>query len=115
MNVQTISNARFDAHGKFQEYKEAYEKTKSAEDRILMRTYKQLSRGVVLLNLFDVMQTAGVDEHHRPNLAIARADAKQVWFYKNDRGHWRRSHEPVNRFTINRDNNQYASTQPRGF
>ena len=108
MNVQTISNTRFDAQGKFREYKEAYEKTKSPEDRILMRTYKQLSRGVVLLNLFDVMQTAGVDEQHRPKLAIARADAKHVWFYKNV---WRRRGPQVSRFTISRDNLDHAITQ----
>ncbi len=109
MNVTTISDARHDAHRKYLEYREAYAKTKNAEDRILMRTYRQLSRGVVLLNLFDVMQTAGVDEQHRPKLAIARADAKQVWFHKNV---WpRRSGAQVNRFTINRDNNGWAKTQ----
>jgi hypothetical protein len=69
-----------EAREAFEQYREQVKARHSEEDEQLMRGYKALAEGKSLLNLHDVMRTAGVDEKNRPKLAICRADAEWCWY-----------------------------------
>lgn len=53
------------------------------EDEVLMKTYRALSRGQQVLNLNSVLQKAGLNKELLPNLAVARANWKDCFFYGN--------------------------------
>ena len=55
---------------------EKYEGATSVQDRLIARAYRAIKRGKRVLDLFDSMRIAGVDELGRPKLAIARLDWK---------------------------------------
>lgn len=84
MDVQTITMDPEIALQKFEEYRAAVRRRADAADRLLMRTYRQLAEGRQVLRLADAIAAAGVDDLHRPKLAIARADATHVTFTKED-------------------------------
>lgn len=46
----------------------------------------QLSQGKALIDIYKVMEKAGINKHNQPKLAIARADWKEVHFRKRDSG-----------------------------
>lgn len=50
------------------------------EDVILMETYRALSLGKRIINLRTTLTTAGVDDQHRPLLAVGRADWTTCFF-----------------------------------
>lgn len=83
MNVNTISAPIPEAKAKLAEYRSALKKQWSKTDEILAHTYRQLAKGRMLIDVRSAIISAGFDEHHRPKLAIARADQPFVW--------WRRS------------------------
>lgn len=85
MNVTTIEMAQEAARLKFEEYRASFRRRADATDKTLMRTYKQLAEGRQLLDLAEVMREGGVDALHRPQLAIARADATHVTY---ERSNW---------------------------
>ena len=66
---------------------EKYKDAETAEDRMIARAYRAIKEGKRLIDLFDSMRIAGLDELGRPKLAVGRADWSQVWFYwqENDR------------------------------
>jgi hypothetical protein len=84
MNVTTIEMTRDAARQKFEEYRGALRRRADATDKTLMRTYKQLAEGRQVLELAAVMREGGVDHLHRPQLAIARADATHVMYKRRD-------------------------------
>ena len=46
----------------------------------------ELSKGRELIDIYKVMESAGVNKTYHPKLAIARADWKKVIFLKKDAG-----------------------------
>lgn len=83
MNVPTITPSQegpWQARQKYAEYLRAVKERHSAEYEALKNAYRELSRGRQVLDLVQVMRSAGVDHLHRPKLAIARADARLCWF-----------------------------------
>jgi hypothetical protein len=58
------------------------------EDEVLMRSYEEMAKGARLINLQSVLQGAGLNSKHLPNLAIARADWKEVWLTWHNGGSW---------------------------
>lgn len=86
MEMATIEMPRAEARQAFLEYRRAVRKRHSTEDEMIMRGYRALSQGHQVINLMDVMKAAGVDEHGRPKLAIARADELHVWMNRSSRG-----------------------------
>jgi len=46
----------------------------------------QLKQGRDLIDIYKVMESAGLNKKHEPRLAITRADWKQVFFRKKDSG-----------------------------
>lgn len=83
MNVTTISMPANTARRKYIEYRDAVRKpghVATDADRALMLSYRVLSQGRRILNLYDVMRVAGVDYENRPRLAVAQADLTSVRF-----------------------------------
>ena len=81
MNIATIQENRYDARKKYAEYMKAVKQRHNAEYVALKNAYRELSRGKQVIDLFDVMKTAGVDAKGRPRLAIVRADHRTCWFF----------------------------------
>lgn len=79
MTVAEITSETYTAARAFREYRDAFKRQRRAEDEALMKGYRALSRRQRVVDLFASMRMAGVDEHNRPKLAIARADAETVW------------------------------------
>lgn len=92
MNVETISAPVEEAKAKLAEYRAALKRRYDKTDEILVKTYQQLAKGNMIVNVLDAIVSAGVDELHRPKMAIARADATHVWYQRSittaRRGNW---------------------------
>ncbi len=83
MDVTTISMPAKTARQAYLEYRDAVRRSghsPSAADLALKKGYRALSLAKRILNLHEVMRTAGLDENKRPRLAIARADVAFVDF-----------------------------------
>lgn len=83
MDVATITMPSYTARRAFLEYRNAVRGAGNlapAADVALMHSYRALSLGKRILNLYDVMRVAGVDEQNRPHLAVCRADIARVNF-----------------------------------
>lgn len=63
------------------------------EDNILMETYRALSLGKRVINLQQTLKNAGVDEKHRPRLAVGRADWTECFLSHRDNRVWFTSHQ----------------------
>jgi hypothetical protein len=66
---------------KARELMKAYRLHRSAqtpEDRAIERAYREIASGRVLIRALDSIKAAGLDEHGRPKLALARADHRRV-------------------------------------
>lgn len=84
MKVPTIEMSPFAARMKWLEYRRAVKERHNKEDDALRRAYRELSLGRRVLSLCQVMRSAGRDERHRPQLAIARADWKFCFHWYDD-------------------------------
>lgn len=86
MNVETIEMTVSDAKEKLDFYRKKLARVKfgeansavAKEYKALMDGYRQLSKGVKLIDVEDAFLNCPTDEKFRPRLAIARADAKEV-------------------------------------
>lgn len=79
MDIQTAVTLDPEAADKaFREYRAAFMADRNRIDGELMRGYKALAEGKRLISLTEAIQTGGVDQFGRPNLAIARADEQQI-------------------------------------
>lgn len=81
MNLSTISENKYEARKKYAEYMKAVKERHTAEYAALKNAYRELSRGRQIIDLVATIRTGGVDQLHRPKLAVIRADAKLCWFY----------------------------------
>lgn len=81
MQVTEITEERTAAREKYAEYLRAVKTRHSAEYETLKKAYRELSRGRQLIDLQATIRKGGVDEVHRPRLAIARADASHCHFW----------------------------------
>ena len=84
MEIQTITMDREEAKEKLIHYRQATLKRCSANIRdeylVAVKGYEALAAGTPLINLQEAIRSGGFDEKMRPNLAVARADRKQVEF-----------------------------------
>lgn len=84
MDIQTITMDPEEAKEKLILYRQATLKRCSAnireEYRAAVKGYEALAAGTPLINLQEAIRFGGLDEKMRPNLAVARADRKQVEF-----------------------------------
>lgn len=82
MNVATVKVDKELATQKYKEYLEAVKTRKAKEYNALRRTYRALSKGYKVIDIYKAFEDTDVGEDGRPKLAIVRADAKQVYFTK---------------------------------
>jgi hypothetical protein len=83
MNVQaaTMQVDRWEARNRYLEYREAVRKHARTDplgagktaDAQLTHAYAAIARGEAVLDIEKALADAGVDEHHMPRLAVARA------------------------------------------
>ncbi len=79
MTVAEITMPKEQVRAALREYREALRRRPNAEDALAAKTYGALARGHRVIDLIQAMQLAGLDDRGRPKLAIARADAVEVW------------------------------------
>lgn len=84
--MQTIEMTQEEAQKDWEEYKEVL---KDRREKYLEDIYTCLShmrKGKRVIDIHAVMKTFGVSEKQQPKLAIVRADAETVYFYRKDNG-----------------------------
>jgi hypothetical protein len=86
MDVQTITMPKAEALERFRQYRSSVRERATAEDMALAKGYRALSQGKAILDLAEVVKTAGLDHQWQPKLAVARADAPAVWFWGESDG-----------------------------
>jgi hypothetical protein len=97
MNLATIGANREQARVQFREYRKAVRERRAAdrgddadrrarEDVLLAKSYRELSLGKKVIDLHETLRAGGVDEKHRPRLAIVRADATYCWLRREGSG-----------------------------
>ncbi len=79
MNASIISMDKEEAARKLEACLEETHKDGEEFNRSCAQAYEALAAGRKLLHLSKSFQLAGVDENHRPRLAIAAADREQVF------------------------------------
>ena len=90
MDVPTITMPRAEAQERLDEYYESVSRRADAEHEAAVEEYEALAEGTPLLSLQQAFRRLweleeaeegkGFDEKHRPRIAVARADRKQVFF-----------------------------------
>lgn len=80
MDTPLIEMPVEDAKMKLDAYRSQLRRRADEEYEAAERGYAALAAGRPLINLTDAFEHAGLGEDHRPKLAIARADRKQVCF-----------------------------------
>jgi hypothetical protein len=78
MNVPTITMDKQAAAAKLKAFRAAKHKDAEEVYRRAATAYEQLAAGRPLLQLSQALITAGHDQNGRPNVAICRADRKEV-------------------------------------
>lgn len=78
MNVETIKMRKDVATKRLADYEKALERKKDEELESVRDALKALSEGTPVINIDDAILNGGFDVYGRPNLAIARADRKEV-------------------------------------
>ena len=74
------------AKEEWKKYNELIKKRKEKYLEDMKKCMFELSKGKELIDIYKVMEKAGVNKTYQPRLAIARADWKEVYFIKKDSG-----------------------------
>lgn len=77
-DIPVIKMNKNQARRAYLEYRESVRHNPKADDVMLKQAYRQLSLGRRILNIYDVMRFAGVDDKGLPRLAIGQASARTV-------------------------------------
>lgn len=80
MNVATITMTKEAALKKLAAYRASAQRGIDKEYDAAYQGYKALAKGTALLHIEDVIRAGGLDETHRPRLAVCRASAREVMF-----------------------------------
>lgn len=80
MNVNTIVIAPEVAKAKLDEYSNQIKGKRLEEDDLLRSLYKSVLKGARVINILEAFRSTGLNELGQPKLAIARADAKEIFF-----------------------------------
>lgn len=84
--AEVIRLPKEDALEKFKEYSAAVKRSHSAMDRLMVQTFRALSKGLGVINVLEAIKKAGVTEDYKPKLAIMRADQPMVHFHRASAG-----------------------------
>ncbi len=86
MEIEKIQMPKDKAKAEWKKYNELIKKRHEKYLEEMKKCMYQLSQGKALIDLYKVMEKAGVTKDYQPKLAIARADWKEVYFVKTDSG-----------------------------
>lgn len=92
MNVTTIELDKEIAIQKYKEYLGVNKRQKAKEYSAARRAYRALSKGLKVIDIYAAFEKTGLKSDGSPKLAIVRADAKTVYFTKEDEGAGRFKH-----------------------
>lgn len=98
MNVATITAPRDVARAKLREYRRGLHHRADQEYQQIAAAYEALEQGLRVINVATALRDAPRDAKGRPQLAIARADRREVMF---EWSRWTRDSRP--RFTTKLD------------
>ncbi len=71
----------FQAKQAYREYRAAVNEGRATDDdRLALKTYSNILRGLKVIDFFESLRIGGLDERMRPRLAIAPAKAEWCWF-----------------------------------
>ena len=82
-------------------WKEYLELLKTRDDegaKVLKQAYYHASKGRKIIDIYQAMQSAGVNKEGWPNLAICRADGRECIFRRRTKGAGLFHHEPLRRW-----------------
>lgn len=81
MNVPTMTMPKTQAIEAYREYREAVRlNPESRRDQITMMGYRAMARGKAILNIHEALKAGGLDDRHRPKLALGCANWRFCWF-----------------------------------
>lgn len=86
MEIEKIQMPKEKAKEEWKAYNALIKKRNDKYLEDMKKCMYQLSQGKALIDINKVMEKAGVTKNYEPKLAIARADWKEVYFYKKDSG-----------------------------
>lgn len=90
MNVELLTESRKKVEQELESLREIFKqdgkKRKETLYRDLQKVYGHLQHGKKIIDLFEAMKKGGLNQDGDPKLAIARADLKQIYCHKNERG-----------------------------
>jgi hypothetical protein len=90
VNVELLTESRKKVEQELESLREIFKqdgkKRKEALYRDLQKVYGHLQHGKKIIDLFEAMKKGGLNQDGDPKLAIARADLKQIYCHKNERG-----------------------------
>lgn len=68
---------------KYKEYTSSVQRSRTAMDRLMIQSYRALSKGHGIINVPAAIKKAGVHANYKPRLAIMRADCEAVFFHRD--------------------------------
>lgn len=86
MEIEKIQMPQEKAKAEWKIYNDLIKKRHDKYLEDMKKCMYQLSQGRALIDIYKVMEKAGVNKTYQPRLAIARADWKEVFFTKKDSG-----------------------------
>jgi len=84
--IPKIKEPKEQAKEEWKKYCEVLKKRKEKYLRVMKDAHYQMKEGRELIDVYNIMKHAGLNENNEPRLAIARADLKTVYFIKQDEG-----------------------------
>ncbi len=86
MDIQKIQMPKEKAKLEWKLYNDLIKKRHDKYLDDMKKCMYQLSKGRELIDIYKIMEKAGVSKEYQPKLAISRADWKEVFFHKKDSG-----------------------------
>lgn len=86
MELEKIQMPKEKAKEEWRKYTELIKKRKEKYLEDMKKCMFELAKGKELIDIYKVMETAGINKNYQPKLAISRADWKEVQFCKKDDG-----------------------------
>lgn len=86
MEIDKIQIPKEKAKEEWKRYNQLIKKRNEKYIEEMKKCMYQLSQGKALIDIYKVMEKAGVNKKYQPKLAIARADWEECYFRKQDSG-----------------------------
>lgn len=85
-SVETIEMSKEEAQKEWEEYRKVLKDRKEKYVEDMYTCLSQMRRGRKVIDIFEIMKQAGLNEKEQPKLAIVKASAGTVYFFKKEKG-----------------------------